>query len=400
MKNQNLPKPVWIIIEPFFFIHSVGYMRAILQDKYARDNYELVYIYGESGVETSSLVEELQLEAEDSINFVKVGMSHCLPLGRIARILLRSWRVMRVANKLASKHNAKAISILRVDDLILLLAIPGMQSCFSNIRSQATGVFFNSRCFREGSITMRLLSRTVRRVLQRGFFKKVLFLDHGVCGTVRSCLNTEAKNIVGEAIDPWTSGPEFEYQSQITDDSRTTLLTFGAHSGRKGTLDLLKMFRDYPLELKSFKLLIAGPIRDDIEEEFAGLMAEIDNSSEKIECVDKYISDKDSWRYFLRSQIVLCPYVDFHGSSNVTIRAAAVGVPVVAPIFGFLGEVVEHNKIGATYKNQEPAAILDAVIEVQRKLNSDAQEIKENCKRYARFHNASRYVYSLLALTK
>ena len=246
-------------------------------------------------------------------------------------------------------------------------------------------------------MALSLLAIAVARVLKSGFFRKVLFLDHGVCGTVRACLTQASKCVVGEAIDPWTSGPEIEYQEQITDDSRTTLLTFGAHNGRKGTIYLLRMFRDYPKELSKYKLLIAGPVRNDIKDEFQNLLAEIDNSREKIECVDKYISDSDSWRYFLRSQIVLCPYVNFHGSSNTIIRAAAVGVPVVAPSFGFLGEVVEQNKIGATYETQEPASILEALFKVKKMLADDSQKVIKNCKQYADGHRASLYAQSLLS---
>lgn len=396
MKSLSSPKPVWVVVEPFFYIHSVGYLKTILQDERTRKIFDIVFIYGEAAPECDDLVNELHEAYDDSFSYEKVELGQSYAVGSIRSALARNWKVMRVANGIAAKQDVEVVSLLRVDDFIRLLAIPGMSNFFPNIRGRVTGVFFNSRCFREKSIALDLLAGAVSRVLQSAFFTKVLFLDHGVCGTVRAGLSDPVKNTVGEAIDPWTSGPEIEYQGQTKDECRTTLLTFGAHSGRKGTLYLLRMFRDYPEELSDYKLLIAGPIRDDIKEEFEVLMTEVDNSSGKIECVDKYISDSDSWCYFLRSQIVLCPYVNFHGSSNTIIRAAAVGIPVVAPSFGFLGEVVEQNKIGVTYKTQEPAAILEALFEVEKLLAENAPKIRRNCEKYAQRHRSSLYAESLL----
>lgn len=397
MKKQFSPKPVWLIVEPFFYIHSVGYLKTILQDDQIREVFDIVFVYGEAVPECDDLVNKLHEANDDSFSYEKVELRHSQATGSIISALLRNWKVMRVANCIAAKQNVEFVSLLRLDDFIRLLAIPSISNFFPNIRGRATGVFFNTRCFREKSMALSLLAIAVARVLKSGFFRKVLFLDHGVCGTVRARLTQASKCVVGEAIDPWTSGPEIEYQEQITDDSRTTLLTFGAHNGRKGTIYLLRMFRDYPKELSKYKLLIAGPVRNDIKDEFQNLLAEIDNSREKIECVDKYISDSDSWRYFLRSQIVLCPYVNFHGSSNTIIRAAAVGVPVVAPSFGFLGEVVEQNKIGATYETQEPASILEALFKVKKMLADDSQKVIKNCKQYADGHRASLYAQSLLS---
>ena len=69
---------------------------------------------------------------------------------------------------------------------------------------------------------------------------------------------------------------------------------------------------------------------------------------------------------------------------------------MVAPSFGFLGEVVEQNKIGVTYKTQEPAAILEALFEVEKLLAENAPKIRRNCEEYAQRHRSSLYAESLL----
>ena len=397
MERKISATPIWLLVEPTFYPHSEGYLRAILEDEEIRKGFEIVYVYGETGTKSDEVIDKLHSEFEEMLTPVKVKLKDDQRLGNTVSVLVRTWKVMKVANTLTRQHGAKLISILRADDFIRLLAVPGVSIFFPDVRGRVTGVFFNSRCFRENSFLLNILASAVCRVLQSGYFKKMLFLDHGVCEKVTGKLDSDNSNVVGKAIDPWTSEPETKEQEPVIDDHKTTLLTFGAHSGRKGTVSLLRMFRDYAEELADYRLVIAGPIRDDIRDEFEALIAEIDNSDRKIECVSKYISDNDSWSYFRRSQIVLCPYVNFHGSSNVIIRATAVGVPVVAPSFGFLGEVVEQNKIGATYQSQDPAAILEAIFIVEKMLVSDSKLVRSNCIKYANQHSAACYAHSLIS---
>ena len=388
-------KPIWMVIEPFFYPHSEGYLRAILQDKTILQTFDIVYVYG---AETSQqkLMCELEEALSSSFRSIRVDYGQREFFGFGITALFRNWKVIRAAQKLGVKEGAELISILRADDFIRLLIIPGMHVFFKYIRGRSTGVFFNSRCFRESSFTLNILSSGVCRVIKSSFFKKLLFLDHGICKPIQKLLGPSYDNVTDEAVDPWTEADHALCRDQLAAEDKRTLLTLGAHSVRKGTVLLLRMFRDYPEELANYKLLIVGPVRDDIREEFDELLTEIKNSSDKVECIDRYVSDRDSWSYFQRSDIVVCPYVDFHGSSNVVIRAAAAGLPVITPAFGFLGEVAEHSGLGVTYKNQQPSEILQAIFDVEKLLLENAAEIRSNCEKYAQRHHASLYAASLL----
>lgn len=395
MEKKSVGKPIWMVIEPFFYPHSEGYLRAILQDKTILQTFDIVYVYG---AETSQqkLMCELEEALSSSFRSIRVDYGQREFFGFGITALFRNWKVIRAAQKLGVKEGAELISILRADDFIRLLIIPGMHVFFKYIRGRSTGVFFNSRCFRESSFTLNILSSGVCRVIKSSFFKKLLFLDHGICKPIQKLLGPSYDNVTGEAVDPWTEADHALCRDQLAAEDKRTLLTLGAHSVRKGTVLLLRMFRDYPEELANYKLLIVGPVRDDIREEFDELLTEIKNSSDKVECIDRYVSDRDSWSYFQRSDIVVCPYVDFHGSSNVVIRAAAAGLPVITPAFGFLGEVAEHSGLGVTYKNQQPSEILQAIFDVEKLLLENAAEIRSNCEKYAQRHHASLYAASLL----
>ena len=46
MEKKSVRKPIWMVIEPFFYPHSEGYLRAILQDKTILQTFDIVYVYG------------------------------------------------------------------------------------------------------------------------------------------------------------------------------------------------------------------------------------------------------------------------------------------------------------------------------------------------------------------
>ena len=46
MEKKSVRKPIWMVIEPFFYPHSEGYVRAILQDKSILEAFDIVYVYG------------------------------------------------------------------------------------------------------------------------------------------------------------------------------------------------------------------------------------------------------------------------------------------------------------------------------------------------------------------
>ena len=46
MEKKSVRKPIWMVIEPFFYPHSEGYLRAILQDKSILETFDIVYVYG------------------------------------------------------------------------------------------------------------------------------------------------------------------------------------------------------------------------------------------------------------------------------------------------------------------------------------------------------------------
>jgi glycosyltransferase involved in cell wall biosynthesis len=395
MKFRMAAKEIILIVEPMLCAHSIGYFRAILQNEKLFAQYEILFAYANDTTIDADTLDPLRKEFGSKFQSrrIEVGESR-ISSGQFGE-LSRSFKILKKVIEIRNESRAQQIVVLNADSIVRLLGIPGLASVFKELKGRISGVFFNSRCFRESTVKSKILSRLVQRGMRSGVFKKLLFLDHGVIDHVRKIVGTSGVPIIGRAVDPWSSFPAL-VDVRPPDEGSGTLLLFGAHSRRKGTLLAMRMFEQFTDRLNNFKLLIAGPVRDDIREEFYELLGKLEATGADIEVIDRYFEDQESWGLFRRSDIVLCPYLDFHGSSNVIIRAAAFGLPVVGPDFGYLGELISEKDLGSIYQAQEPESLLTAVEDVARRLEEAPRSFKESCENYAEFHRESQYGPSLI----
>ena len=58
---------------------------------------------------------------------------------------------------------------------------------------------------------------------------------------------------------------------------------------------------------------------------------------------------------------MLVPYQQHVGSSNVLVRAALAGRPVLGDSYGLIGHYVRENKLGITVDATEPGALTDGL---------------------------------------
>jgi len=383
-------KEIVLIVEPMLCAHSIGYFRAILQNEELFDEYKILFAYANDTTIDADTLGPLHQEFGSKFESkrIEVGRSR-ISNGQLGE-LSRSYKILKRVIGIRNELRAQQVVLLNADSIVRLLGIPGFAFIFKELKGRISGVFFNSRCFRERTVKSRILSKLVQRGMRSGLFKKLLFLDHGVIDHARKMVGTSGVPVIGRAVDPWSSFPALE-DVRPPDKASKTLLLFGAHSRRKGTLLAMRMFEQFPDRLNHFSLLIAGPVRDDIREEFDELMGRLEANGADVEVIDRYFEDQESWGLFHRSDMVLCPYLDFHGSSNVIIRAAAFGLPVVGPDFGYLGELISEKDLGSIYQAQEPESLLTAVEEVARRLEKAPRAFTKSCEEYAEFHRESQY---------
>ena len=146
--------------------------------------------------------------------------------------------------------------------------------------------------------------------------------------------------------------------------TRRIFLLFGAITRRKGVYQVLKSLALLPRSVgERLCLMIVGPVKP---AETARLLSQIDQlrktSTVEIILQNGFVSDRCAEPYFQISDVVIALYQNHVGSSNVLLRAAATGRPVLASHFGLIGEMVRTYNLGITVDASAPPEIAKAVI--------------------------------------
>jgi len=159
----------------------------------------------------------------------------------------------------------------------------------------------------------------------------------------------------------------------VSEPSGATLLFFGRMEAYKGLgvlLDALDLLRDEP----AVHLVIAG--RGSELQRFRGRIA----GDPRIELIDHFISAEEIPGLFLRSAIVVLPYLDA-SQSGVAAIAFSYRRPVIASAVGGLPDVIRPGESGIRVPPSDPVALAAAIRQVctdpalLRRLSAGAEEL-------------------------
>jgi glycosyltransferase involved in cell wall biosynthesis len=138
---------------------------------------------------------------------------------------------------------------------------------------------------------------------------------------------------------------------RVKTSGRVRFLLFGSLGRRKGLYTLLDALRSLSVQDRlRIDVTIAGLLTECTPREreiWPSLVAEIaalDGMS--LRTMNKYFSNSELIDLLRGTDVVLAPYTDHFGPSNVVLWAAAAGIPVVAPEVGWMGEVVSAERLG------------------------------------------------------
>lgn len=152
----------------------------------------------------------------------------------------------------------------------------------------------------------------------------------------------------GHGDSPTTDAPD--------QSPREQLLFFGAIRPNKGLHVLLRAMEHLP----QCDLAVAGaPEEDGYHEQVRTLARQL--PAERIEMVDRYVSEQEMAGYFDRSRVVVLPYTFFASQSGVLHQALAFGRPVVATDVGALGECVREWGIGTVVAPNDERALAEGI---------------------------------------
>lgn len=144
-----------------------------------------------------------------------------------------------------------------------------------------------------------------------------------------------------------------------TSDQRRTILLFGVLNDRKGVAQVCEALHTLsPTDQSRLTLALAGPL-DDALKEIVRDVADATNVEVLLD--DRFVPDAEIQRLIGQSDLVLLTYQKHVGSSNVLIRAAAAGVPVLAADYGLVGAQVRMRALGTTVDASDPQHIAQAL---------------------------------------
>ncbi|MEN8829977.1 MAG: glycosyltransferase, partial [Lentimonas sp.] len=188
---------------------------------------------------------------------------------------------------------------------------------------------------------------------------------------------------------------EVEAPSQLARvEARRQLLFIGSINRRKGLLETLRALECLPDPLKaSVHLRIVGRFLDsDLRDEAVSKVNALVEHGYSIELSEGWVSDA---QFALESQqcdLVLAPYVGFHGSSGVIGHAAFFAKPLLATCDGLVGEIVRERCLGEVVQTRDPVLYAAAILSfVNQQWNYAPQQSK-----YASRMSSSAFMQQLL----
>ncbi len=120
----------------------------------------------------------------------------------------------------------------------------------------------------------------------------------------------------------------------------------GVLDTRKGIDLLVRTFAEHVRD-PHVRLLLAGRLAPDIRDLIQGACSDLVKSG-RIVLIDRFVTKDELHLALSAMDLVVTPYPAHVGLSNIALRAAAAGRPILASDFGWLGLIVPRFGLGRT----------------------------------------------------
>lgn len=171
-------------------------------------------------------------------------------------------------------------------------------------------------------------------------------------------------------------------QEHIVDFAIPVIGMYGSTRYEKGLDILLEALEKVTMP---FKLIIAG-----VEGDFDKQRIEEMCSSyiEKVLIDMRFLSESELGNYWAQTDLVVLPYRrSFAGASGQLTEGVSMGVPIIGPKHGSLGDIIQNNHLGKIYKLEDTDDLARVIDEVLK----DGFSYDETAKRYQESLNPKRF---------
>jgi glycosyltransferase involved in cell wall biosynthesis len=248
------------------------------------------------------------------------------------------------------------------------------------------GLMLSSRFVRvREPLSYRLKTQFILRAIAASPASRIFHLDDGVIDRIRGCdASLFAKmRLMPDPVSTAGTAPQEEALAALRLPPARYITCAGLLTRRKGVDLLLDAFfaGDFG---KDVRLLLAGPVDESLRAE-----VEASRASGRVEQIDRYLSEAELNLAVSASALVCLPYPEHYGSSNMAIRSAGVGRPVLSSDVGWIGETVTRFNLGwACHVNDRPQFI-DALRTALAA--APAWRLSEAGQRFVQFHSPATF---------
>jgi glycosyltransferase involved in cell wall biosynthesis len=210
--------------------------------------------------------------------------------------------------------------------------------------------------------------------------------------------------LLPESID--TSHPRLDAQSVkerwgLSPD-RFVALLFGSISERKGVLQTVSALTHLSTDSQHrMALVLAGRMVESERDRIEQLVSQ-QRAATHVQIIvdDRYIEEREIQSLFAAADVALLPYVGHVGSSNVLVRSASEGCPVIGPAEGFMGTTIRSNRLGLSIDVTDSrvlAGALESLVGSPGPARAlDGYFSREDAARYAEGHTVDQFGRTVL----
>ena len=203
-------------------------------------------------------------------------------------------------------------------------------------------------------------------------------------------------HLLADPVDPAPSMTKLQAKDMLgLEPSAKYISLIGLIDQRKGVHDLLAASRELgPHCDPRIKILLAGKnsqeARDLLGADYGDLI-----TSHRVVVLDRHLSQTELWAACIASDVVTTPYPKHQYSASILIRAASVGVPVLANAIGWMQDVTDRFGLGWVCDTRNPIEFAQKIRDITD--GTQTHHFSDRSRAFVEFHSLSNFQSQITA---
>ena len=203
-------------------------------------------------------------------------------------------------------------------------------------------------------------------------------------------------HLLADPVDPAPSMTKLQAKDMLgLEPSAKYISLIGLIDQRKGVHDLLAASRELGQHCDPrVKILLAGKnsqeARDLLGADYGDLI-----TSHRVIVLDRHLSQTELWAACIASDVVTTPYPKHQYSASILIRAASVGVPVLANAIGWMQDVTDRFGLGWVCDTRNSIEFAQKIRDITD--GTQTHHFSDRSRAFVEFHSLSNFQSQITA---